>query len=132
MRASLLERFDKDGDGIASCDDIAIARRELFMKLDEDGSRTLDAVEFQKAPFEDRVYVFHRFELLDKNGDRLLDLPEFAAPADNTFLAADTDKNCILSDEELMALARSTARYEVQPRREEQNRRKPPVEPEPF
>lgn len=132
LKASLMERFDQNGDGIADCDDTAIARRKLFEQLDSDQSRTLDEDEFRAAPFEDRVYVFHRFELLDKNGDEVLDLPEFAAPADNTFLAADIDKNCILSDEELTALMRDTARFDIQPREKDKNRRKPQVEPEPF
>jgi Ca2+-binding EF-hand superfamily protein len=93
-----LARFDRDGNGIVSKDEMRAAEKERFEKMDvnHDGRLTLDEI---AAVAEERASK--RFAKQDKNGDGQLSRAEVARMPDAVFARLDQNRDGSLSKDEL-------------------------------
>ncbi|MFC3053079.1 EF-hand domain-containing protein [Kordiimonas pumila] len=103
MQRRFLDQWDTNNDGLFSCDDITHERRKLFITLDLNQDALLDEQEYRRAQFEDKGFMFFRFEQLDKNANNMLELAEFAAVEDSTFQSMDHNGDCLIDQGEAMA-----------------------------
>jgi len=101
-----VERWDYNEDGQATCDDVAVKRSRLFKRLDEDKSGDLTSGEFRYAKFEDKSFMFFPLDRVDTNASATIDVDEFVAVSNSSFLHADKDKNCVISEQEAMIAVR--------------------------
>jgi len=101
--ARYTERWDTDRDGVATCDDVNLARSRLFRVLDEDKDGFLNSGEYRHAKFEDKSFLFFDFLTVDKDHDGAVSVEELVAVPNSQFLAADRDKDCRIAPEEAMA-----------------------------
>ncbi|GHF23407.1 hypothetical protein GCM10017044_17410 [Kordiimonas sediminis] len=95
-----LVRWDKNGDGVASCDDIRLIRSVIFNNVDLDQTRTLSETEFRRVVFEDKSYQLLILPDLDKNEDGSLSFEEFNAHPHYQFNYHDNNGDCIVDPEE--------------------------------
>ncbi len=96
--ARLIARWDHNNDGQATCADIAVLRRQQFSKLDLDGNHRLDQKEYRSVNFEDKSFVFHEFNKLDKDVSGMIELGEFVAVSHSEFRGLDKDNDCTLGN----------------------------------
>ena len=106
IRETMLARFDADGDGAMTCADVTTARSELFVKLDTDGDDSLSPKEYGAVSFEDRSFRFFEWNTVDSDRSGGISLAEFKAVPASRFSNIDTDDNCIVTTEEIVAFAR--------------------------
>jgi len=99
-------RWDYNGDGKASCDDINLQRSRLFRLLDEDRDGALTSGEYRHAKFEDKSFMFFDFLRVDADGAGGVDVDELAGVPHSQFLNADKDGNCIINRQEAIAMVR--------------------------
>jgi len=97
-----LARFDRDGNGAVTKDEMRTSAIERFEKTDlnHDGRLTLD--EIQAAH---REHAAQRFAEKDKNKDGKLTRDEVAKMPDEVFARLDTNKDGALTPDELAAKA---------------------------
>ncbi|MFC4347891.1 hypothetical protein ACFO5Q_08555 [Kordiimonas lipolytica] len=103
-----VERWDYNGDGEATCDDINVQRSRLFRMLDQNKDGKLVSGEYRHAKFEDKSFMFFDFLRVDTNGTGAVELEEMEAVPHSQFLNADGDGNCTISPHEAMAMVRHT------------------------
>jgi len=101
-----VERWDYNQDGLATCDDLTVKRSRLFKRLDADKSGDLTSGEFRYAKFEDKSFMFFPLDRVDTNASATIEVDEFVAVSDSSFLHTDKDKNCVISRQEAMIAAR--------------------------
>lgn len=112
MTAKSTERFsklDKDGNGTVTVEEMTVSKREFFDKLDADKNGTIskeEAKAFHKMKREMRKerHAARMMEILDSNGDGTVSKEEFTAASDKRFEASDTNKDGILSADELQTM----------------------------
>jgi len=92
---------DLNGDGILTCADTDIKRAELFQMVDEDGSKDLDAREYNALRWHDKLYVLLELPNDDKDGDGVVTLAELQARSDPFFNRVDVNQDCQVTPEEL-------------------------------
>jgi len=102
-----LVRWDHNQDGDLTCADIATARIELFNDLDKNSNKLLDPNEYRRAQFEDKSFMFFRFDQLDSNEDRKLSASEFGSVSDSNFRAMDKNEDCTVSPQEAAEFMRA-------------------------
>ncbi|SDE50380.1 hypothetical protein [Kordiimonas lacus] len=101
-----VERWDYNGDGEATCEDINVQRSRLFRVLDENKDGKLVSGEYRHAKFEDKSFMFFDFLRVDTNGTAAVELEELVAVPHSQFLNADNDGDCYISPPEAMAMMR--------------------------
>lgn len=94
----LIARWDHNNDGQATCADIAVLRRQQFAKLDLNDNHRLDQREYRSVNFEDKSFVFHEFNKLDKDVSGMIELGEFVAVSHSEFRGLDKDNDCTLGN----------------------------------
>ncbi len=110
MQQRFLARWDQNGDGAITCDDVAFERAELFFVLDTNEDEELASSEYRYAKFEDKSFMFHVFSEVDTDTSGAVSLKELQAVTHSQFASIDKDGNCIVSDEEAFSAAREKMR----------------------
>lgn len=104
-----IQRWDIDGDGLATCKDTVKKQEALFQQLDADTNQEVTRREFGEIMFLDKSYRFIPFEQIDKNADGMISTAEFAGTPNHIFTRFDKDGNCNVSREEFATAAREIA-----------------------
>lgn len=112
MTARFLAKWDKNGDDLLTCEDVALERKALFVTLDEDGSETLTSGEFRYAKFEDKSFLFHLFSEVDNDKSGDISVQEMQAVTHSQFEGIDKDGDCLVNEQEIMLAMRNQMRSE--------------------
>jgi len=102
-----IARWDYNGDGQATCDDIHLLRSRIFRSIDADGDEVLSSGEFRHAKFEDKSFLFFDFTTTDENKSGKIDLDEFIMVTHSEFSGVDQNGDCILSRREALTALRN-------------------------
>jgi Ca2+-binding EF-hand superfamily protein len=94
--------YDKNHDGVVTCDEWRTAAANMFTKANKSGSGFLTEDEFQNLSTIDRTFLAAGFKYYDVNGDGKIDKKEFVERPNPAFTYADKDKDCRLTDLELL------------------------------
>jgi EF hand len=111
-----ISSYDQNHDGVVTCDEWRAAAADMFTKANKSGSGYLTEDEFRTLATTDRTFLVASFKYYDVNGDGKIDKKEFVERPNPAFTYADKDKDCRLTQSELL-----TAR----------NLSAPPAEPPP-
>jgi len=90
------QRWDLDGDGKATCGDIALLRERQFMRLDSNRDGRLSPLEYRAINFEDNSFVFFEFKTVDIDQTASIELAEFSAVSHSLFRGTDKDNDCVI------------------------------------
>jgi Ca2+-binding EF-hand superfamily protein len=94
--------YDTNHDGVVTCDEWRTAASNLFTKANKSGSGALNQDEFRNLGASDRTFLAATFKFYDANGDGKIDKKEFVERPNPAFTYADKDKDCRLTDLELL------------------------------
>jgi hypothetical protein len=113
-----ISSYDQNRDGVVTCAEWQAAAAEAFAKANKSRSGSLNPDEFRNLGASDRTFLIASFRYYDTNGDGKVDRSEFVDRPNPAFPYADKDKDCRLTDVELI-----TARNLVAPSAEPAPRR---------
>jgi len=102
----MIDRWDYDGDGKATCRDMDLQRQRLFKLLDKDKDGVLGPTEYRLAKFEDKTFMFYGFLRVDADSSGTISLAELSKIPHSQFNAADKDHNCEISEPEAIEALR--------------------------
>lgn len=104
--AALFERFDSDGDGRVSQEDVDTLRAERLAAFDADGDGELSLEEYQ-ALWLDAMHrhMVRAFQRLDTDGDAKVTAEEFVHPFSKVVERFDRDGDGVVTKEELREAA---------------------------
>jgi Ca2+-binding EF-hand superfamily protein len=105
--------YDQNRDGIVTCDEWRGAAAGMFTKANKSGTGFLTEAEFQTLATTDRTFLVANLKYYDGNGDGKVEKTEFVERPNPAFTHGDKDKDCRLSEPELV-----TARALSAPKRE--------------
>ena len=105
-----ISSYDQNRDGVVTCAEWQAAAGEAFAKANKSHSGFLTQDEFRNLAASDRTFLVATFAYYDTNGDGKIDRKEFVERPNPAFTHADNDKDCRLSESELI-----TARNLVAP-----------------
>ncbi len=94
--------YDQNHDGVVTCDEWRTAAANKFSKANRSGSGFLTGDEFSNLATSDRTFLAATFKYYDVNGDGKIDKKEFVERPNPAFTYADKDKDCRLTDLELL------------------------------
>ncbi|WP_088346729.1 MULTISPECIES: EF-hand domain-containing protein [Rhodomicrobium] len=94
--------YDQNHDGAVTCDEWRVAAANLFTKANKSGSGALTEAEYGNLISIDRTFQVATFKYYDVNGDGKIDKKEFVDRPNPAFNYADKDKDCRLTDLELL------------------------------
>ena len=94
--------YDQNRDGVVTCDEWRAAATNKFTKANKSGSGVLTGDEFSDLATSDRTFTVATFKYYDANGDGKIDKKEFVERPNPAFTYADKDKDCRLTDLELL------------------------------
>jgi hypothetical protein len=103
----MMERFDANGDGQITVEEIEIHRAERFNAADTNGDGVIDAAEFEAAATQraaDRVAerAAEMFARIDEDGDGQLTADDLGGREGRLFEHADENGDGILTEDELL------------------------------
>ncbi|MCJ9427601.1 hypothetical protein [Kordiimonas marina] len=102
----MIDRWDYDGDGKATCQDMDLQRQRLFKLLDKNKDGVLGPTEYRLAKFEDKTFMFYGFLRVDADSSGTISLAELSKIPHSQFNAADKDHNCEISEPEAIEALR--------------------------
>ena len=94
--------YDQNHDGVVTCDEWRAAAAKLFTRANKSDSGVLTEDGFQNLATIDRTFLVAGFKYYDVNGDGKIDKKEFVERPNPAFTYADKDKDCRLTDLELL------------------------------
>lgn len=89
--------WDANKDGLVTCEDVTVRRMQVFEQVNTDGDIGLSPSEYRQVVFEDKSFLFYRFDYMDKDIDGSISLAEFSRIPQNEFNSADKNKDCMIS-----------------------------------
>jgi hypothetical protein len=89
--------WDRNRDGIVTCDEWKSYAGELFGAADANGDGFVDRVEYATIVNTDRMFQTVEFAYYDTNGDGKLDRAEFIDKPNRAFALLDKTNTCQLS-----------------------------------
>jgi len=98
--------FDYNRDKQVTCADVRRLRSDQFDALDKDNSGDLSRGEYRFAKFDDEDFNFQDYVRLDTDENGTLTKNEIMAVVSNRFASLDRDKNCFVSEEEMIMAGR--------------------------
>jgi hypothetical protein len=104
-----ISSYDQNRDGIVTCDEWRAAATNLFVKANRSGSGALTEDEFPNLATSDRTFLAAPFQYYDVNRDKKVDRKEFVERPNPAFAHADSDKDCRLTDPELLTVRNLSA-----------------------
>ncbi|MGF1621007.1 MAG: hypothetical protein ACFCUR_10375 [Rhodomicrobiaceae bacterium] len=97
--------YDKNQDGVVTCDEWRAAAAELFARADKSNAGALSESDYASLGAVDRTFLVTPFNYFDADGDGKITKAEFVERPNPAFVHADKDKDC-----QLTALELQTAR----------------------
>ncbi len=94
--------YDLNHDGVVTCDEWRAAAAKLFARTNKSGSGFLTEEEFHSLGAIDSTFLLATFKSYDANGDGKIDKKEFVEHPNPAFAYADKDKDCRLTELELL------------------------------
>ena len=105
MGGGMTRRMDLNGDGKVSAAEAEAVRAVMFLRWDADGDGILTEDEMiEHIMARVRKHIAKRFEMHDVNGDGRIDQAEFAESSAARFAEMDADGDGSLSGDELKAM----------------------------
>jgi Ca2+-binding EF-hand superfamily protein len=99
--SGLAERYDANGDGKISQEEITANRQQWYSEFDTDKSSDLSIAEFEKLWLKARrEQMVREFQHFDRDGDGKVTLEEYQRPMANTVANMDRNGDGVLSDED--------------------------------
>ena len=89
--------WDRNRDGVVTCDEWKAYAGELFDSADANRDGTLDRTEFQKIIGTDRMFETADFSYYDGNGDGNVERTEFVDKPNRAFALLDKGNECKLT-----------------------------------
>ena len=89
--------WDRNRDGVVTCDEWKAYAGELFDSADANRDGTLDRTEFQKIIGTDRMFATADFSYYDGNGDGNVERTEFVDKPNRAFALLDKGNECKLT-----------------------------------
>jgi EF hand domain-containing protein len=89
--------WDRNRDGVVTCDEWKAYAGELFDSADANRDGTLDRTEFQKIIGTDRMFATADFSYYDGNGDGKVERTEFVDKPNRAFALLDKGNECKLT-----------------------------------
>jgi hypothetical protein len=89
--------WDRNRDGVVTCDEWKAYAGELFDSADANRDGTLDRTEFQKIIGTDRMFETADFSYYDGNSDGKVERTEFVDKPNRAFALLDKSNECKLS-----------------------------------
>jgi hypothetical protein len=89
--------WDRNRDGLVTCDEWKAYASELFTGADANGDGAVDRVEYASIVSTDRMFQTVEFGYYDANGDGKLDRVEFVDKPNRAFALLDKSNQCQLS-----------------------------------
>ena len=89
--------WDRNRDGVVTCDEWKVYAGELFDSADANRDGTLDRTEFQKIIGTDRMFATADFSYYDGNGDGKVERTEFVDKPNRAFALLDKGNECKLT-----------------------------------
>jgi hypothetical protein len=89
--------WDRNRDGVVTCDEWKAYAGELFDSADANRDGTLDRTEFVKIIGTDRMFETADFSYYDGNGDGKVERTEFVDKPNRAFALLDKSNECKLS-----------------------------------
>lgn len=108
--------YDQNRDGVVTCDEWRAAAGGLFTTANKSGSGFLTEDEFRSMATVDRTFLVANAKFYDANSDGKIDKKEFVERPNPAFAYADKDKDCRLSEPELLAVRSFSAPPKETPR----------------
>jgi hypothetical protein len=94
--------YDQNRDGTVTCDEWRSAASNMFSKANKSGSGLLTEDEFPNLALADRTFLVANFKYYDTNNDSRVDRKEFVERPNPAFGYADKDKDCRLTEPEVV------------------------------
>lgn len=93
--------WDMNRDGSVTCDEWKTYARSAFTEADTNRDGKLTAAEFEKLVKTDRLFFYANVAYFDSNRDGFVDAKELIDRPNPAFSYLDSDKDCVLSSEEI-------------------------------
>jgi hypothetical protein len=94
--------YDQNNDNNVTCDEWKVAAAKLFTRADKANAGFLTPETYGNLAAIDRTYLVTDFKFFDKNGDGKISKEEFVGRPNPAFNFADKDKDCRLTELELL------------------------------
>lgn len=107
--------YDLNHDGVVTCEEWRTAANNKFTKANQSGSGFLTPNEFDGLAASDRTFQVATFKYYDVNGDGKVDKKEFVDRPNPAFTFADKDKDCRLTDLEMITARNLSAPPQAAP-----------------
>jgi Ca2+-binding EF-hand superfamily protein len=89
--------WDRNRDGVVTCDEWRSYAAELFTSADANGDGYVDRTEFNAITSTDKMFETIGFSYYDADGDGKLSRPEFVDKPNRAFALLDQSNECKLS-----------------------------------
>jgi hypothetical protein len=93
--------WDRNRDGVITCDEWKAYADELFTAADADRNNALDRTEYAKIISTDRMFETVQFGYYDANGDAKVERTEFVEKPNRAFALLDKNNECKLSSSQV-------------------------------
>ncbi len=97
MFLSAAGSWDRNRDGVVTCDEWKAYASELFAGADANGDGAVDHTEYARIVSTDRMFQTVEFRYYDVNGDSKIDRAEFVEKPNRAFALLDRENTCQLS-----------------------------------
>jgi hypothetical protein len=104
-----ISSYDQNRDGVVTCDEWRTAAANLFTSVNKSGSGVLTEDEFRNLATTDRTFLVATPKFYDANGDGKIDKKEFVERPNPAFSYADKDKDCRLTEPEMLTVRNLSA-----------------------
>ena len=101
--------YDQNRDGVVTCDEWRTAAANLFASANKSGSGVLSEDEFRNLATTDRTFLVASSKYYDANSDGKVDKKEFVERPNPAFAYADKDKDCRLTEPEMLTVRNLSA-----------------------
>lgn len=97
----IMEQWDIDKDGVITCADATLKKKQRFARTDLNNDDMLNVDEFKQAPWSNPAFAVEHLYIYDENNDGLVSLDEFTDHPDDVFKTMDKNQDCVVSNKEI-------------------------------
>lgn len=100
--------WDRNRDGVVTCDEWKAYAAELFDAADTDHDGSIDRTEYAKIIATDRMFQTVDLSYYDANGDGKIDRTEFVEKPNRAFVLLDKNHECKLTSSQVAGARANT------------------------